>query len=627
MYGAATMASLSSPFKYERKHSCQYGSIDERQHPSPPHSDSSLPCGEEQLEHTLIPELSADINSGTSLLTIVVPLLILVLGLVNLSHSSHAFTSPASTAQLELHLAAATPALTAILPTNEKRKSDIVTTATTTPAPSTQVQRKKDKEHFFLAQLIDHNLDIDAPSNHFSQRYYEKADYFAGPGHPIMVIVGGEDDLWGILYPFVSENLAQDLGAFTLCPEHRFYGKSWPITYPNNDDLKQLLSPSQAMKDLVRLVKHKQYELGCSPDKDSASYCPVVTVGGSYPGFLSAMLRLVHPDAVDIAYASSAPILLYSQSADPEWYYEKVTHVAENASPGCATAVKEALIQVHADMSIPRNTANHVGLVSELALSIGVCRDTIPEYIVANPHVFADELLMVVNSRFADMNMDYYPPSSDTDLVSACQLFQNPTLTHVDKVRQFFETLMEDEAQAGLEKEDNSCYDLMWQLPAGPNATISGSDWSGMGPGKVAWIWDFQCCTLMPPVGFSEQSMFPFRPWTLEWLTDHCTRRFDVTPVIGGLVHELFGPDFTSFENLLASSKASKILFTNGLNDGWSVASILQNKSDTVQVINMESGAHHSELTHGGPSPNDPADVQLAHIRIKHLLELWLAEI
>jgi pimeloyl-ACP methyl ester carboxylesterase len=619
------MASLSAPFKYQRNRSYQYGSIDERQHPSPPHSDSSLPCGDEQGDNTVIPELPTAINSGTTLLTIVLPILVLVLGLVNLSLASHAFSSTASTAQLEFHLAAATQALAARIPTNEMRESDTETTAT--PVPSIQLLRKKDKEHFFHAQLIDHNLDIDAPSNHFSQRYYEKEDYFAGPGHPIMVIVGGEADLWGILYPFVSENLAQDLGAFTLCPEHRFYGKSWPNPSPNNNDLKRLLSPSQAMKDLVRLVKHKQYELGCSPDKDSASYCPVVTIGGSYPGFLSAMLRLVHPDAVDIAYASSAPILLYSQSADPEWYYEKVTRVADNASPGCATAVKKVLIQVHADLNIPRNTANQVGLISELALSIGVCPDTVPEYIVANPHVFADEILMVVNSRFADMNMDYYPPSIDTDLVSACKLFQNPTLIHMDKVRQFLETLMEDEAQAGLEKLENSCYDLMWQLPAGPNATISGSDWSGMGPGKVAWIWDFQCCTLMPPVGFSEQSMFPSRPWTLEWLTDHCTRRFDVTPVMGGLVHDLFGPNFSSFDHILSSGKASKIIFTNGLNDGWSVASILQNKSDTVQVINMESGAHHSELTHGGPSPKDPADVQLAHARIKHLLELWLADI
>mmetsp|Transcript_16277 Transcript_16277/g.23639 ORF Transcript_16277/g.23639 Transcript_16277/m.23639 type:complete len:137 (+) Transcript_16277:745-1155(+) len=34
-------------------------------------------------------------------------------------------------------------------------------------------------------------------------------------------------------------------------------------------------------------------------------------LGGSYPGFLSAMMRFLHPGVVDIGYASSAPLPLY----------------------------------------------------------------------------------------------------------------------------------------------------------------------------------------------------------------------------------------------------------------------------------------------------------------------------
>ena len=50
--------------------------------------------------------------------------------------------------------------------------------------------------------------------------------------------------------------------------------------------------------------------------------CPVITVGGSYPGWLSAMMRLRYPEVVDMAYAGSAPMLFYSQLVDQAAYYK-----------------------------------------------------------------------------------------------------------------------------------------------------------------------------------------------------------------------------------------------------------------------------------------------------------------
>lgn len=37
------------------------------------------------------------------------------------------------------------------------------------------------------------------------------------------------------------------------------------------------------------------------------------TAGGSYPGWLSAMMRIRYPEVVDISYAASAPLGFYSQ--------------------------------------------------------------------------------------------------------------------------------------------------------------------------------------------------------------------------------------------------------------------------------------------------------------------------
>ena len=71
----------------------------------------------------------------------------------------------------------------------------------------------------FFDQIVDHN--IHPSSNTFPQRYYENRQYWKGAGHPIFFIFGGEGPLERILYPFISEVLAQAFGAVTVNLEHR----------------------------------------------------------------------------------------------------------------------------------------------------------------------------------------------------------------------------------------------------------------------------------------------------------------------------------------------------------------------------------------------------------------------
>ena len=51
----------------------------------------------------------------------------------------------------------------------------------------------------------------------------------AGPGSPILCILGGEGAVppsTGIFYPFVTDVLAKRFNALVVQPEHRFYGTS-----------------------------------------------------------------------------------------------------------------------------------------------------------------------------------------------------------------------------------------------------------------------------------------------------------------------------------------------------------------------------------------------------------------
>jgi hypothetical protein len=161
---------------------------------------------------------------------------------------------------------------------------------------------------------------------------------------------------------------------------------------------------------------------------------------------------------------------------------------------------------------------------------------------------------------------------------------------------------------------------LRYELPNGKNATISSSDWSGVGDGVTGKMWDFQTCTeLVVRAGFSDKSMFIPRKWTLQWLTDHCQNRFGATPQPFRLM------DKWGFEDLVGNG-GSYILFTNGLHDGWSVASYLEDLSDTIVTVNIADGAHHSDLGHVFPL-SDTKKMARAHEEIKKVLAGWLVDL
>jgi len=457
--------------------------------------------------------------------------------------------------------------------------------------------KDEDKPRFYNNQLIDHN-DVD--SSTYAQKYYEKTDLFGGPGHPIFVILGGEDAVDQILYPYISQIVAEAFSGFTICIEHRFYGVSYPIKDPTNADLRRILTPAQAMADAVRLIRHKQAELGCGP-RGSSTYCPVVTVGASYPGFLAAMMRFVHPDVVDIGYGSSAPLYLYSHNHDQAAYFDKITDVADAYSRGCALAVRTALTEIN------ENLSNSEGSLEDLAENIGVCRESVPEYIDSS-EVLAQEIMAVAAAHFAESNMEFYPPTEDTEFAKSCRIFQDEKASSIEKMSSFLRM------REGFEK----CFDLTTEVPPGPHGKISGADWSGAGGDAAGFMWDFQSCTLIQEDGRSEHSMFPPRPWSLEYLTNYCELKYGYTPVPSALVEEFGFDDLT---------KTSRMLLTNGLHDGWSAASVLSSIAGSVEVVNIPNGAHHSDLTHELPSDVDTWDVKDAHRRIIIILGDWLKNV
>eukprot|EP00580_Thalassiosira_gravida_P006093 CAMPEP_0201631238 /NCGR_PEP_ID=MMETSP0493-20130528/5284_1 /ASSEMBLY_ACC=CAM_ASM_000838 /TAXON_ID=420259 /ORGANISM="Thalassiosira gravida, Strain GMp14c1" /LENGTH=574 /DNA_ID=CAMNT_0048102541 /DNA_START=159 /DNA_END=1883 /DNA_ORIENTATION=+ len=487
---------------------------------------------------------------------------------------------------------------------------------------SSEEGHDENQELFYEDQLVNHFDKTDTST--WSNRYYKSTNYFEGPGHPIFLIVGGEGALdHGMLYPFVTQHLAPHFGAAVIEVEHRFYGPYQPIMGRDATvaELVTLLTPQQAMADMIQLAKAFKNELGCSIyDRSSENYCPIVTVGGSYPGFLSAMFRVAYPDFVDISYASSAPLKLYDQTTDQAAYYDIVTKAAEHTSEGCADAVRSTLEEV-------KELIAEASSVKEAVVDTNMCLDTLPEYITTLK-TYSEDLMMAIAFSFANYDMEAYPPSEELGLYKACQVFQNDSTSPMDKVANFFRLMEgdveEEEAYPDLAAEESrDCFDLSIFLPDGNNPRIATSDWSGSGGGNDGKMWDFQLCTtLVDPIGFSEESMFPAREWTYEELTKYCQLRWgkEITPTPFALVTNLGFAD-------LVKTGTSRILFTNGLQDMWSGGSYLEDVSDSILALNFENGAHHSDLSHVGPSENDTEDIREGFVQVTGILETWLDEI
>lgn len=98
----------------------------------------------------------------------------------------------------------------------------------------------------------------------------------------------------------------------------------------------EAMNTQEALADAAELIRDTQKKRRCTEGRGTEFYCPVLVLGGSYPGFLAAMMRMRYPAVVDMAYASSAPLRFYSQEVSQYEYYAKVSESAERSMKGCA---------------------------------------------------------------------------------------------------------------------------------------------------------------------------------------------------------------------------------------------------------------------------------------------------
>jgi len=347
-------------------------------------------------------------------------------------------------------------------------------------------------------------------------------------------------------------------------------------------DIATQLTLRQTLQDALTIVHAKQKLLGCGP-RGTPTYCPVMAVGGSYSAFLAMLIRLEYPEVVDMAYAAGNPLTLYDHKVSPYTYYEYITKVAEQISPGCPKAVHEALVAIKADLeSIPQEE------LLKKVQEYNVC-PKLPKKIKTGK-ALAEAIIHFTSDKFGEYNMWYYPPSPNTVFAKGCSVFKNETQSVQERVKSFFSLM-----NFGSTK----CHDFAEEE--------EGDD-----------LWSAVCCYIIPQIGKSNETMWFPAKYSLKDNIRECKDKFGIDLDLNYLDKE-----FHLEKNL---ERGTRILLTNGMNDGWYATSQTEPiPGSGIVVKNFVTGSHHSELAHKLGVPDTP-EIAQAHVDIAELIGKWLQE-
>lgn len=164
----------------------------------------------------------------------------------------------------------------------------------------------------WFKQIVDHyNYQT---SSTWQQRYWVIDNFYNPKVGPVFVFICGEYVCQGV--PDARQwvvTMAQKLQGLILVLEHRYYGKSMPFGNSSLElDKMVYLNSEQALSDLAYFIQQMR-DTHTHKIVDNA---PFITIGGSYPGALSAWFRYKYPHLTIGAIASSAVVLAIEDFKD-----------------------------------------------------------------------------------------------------------------------------------------------------------------------------------------------------------------------------------------------------------------------------------------------------------------------
>mmetsp|Transcript_171836 Transcript_171836/g.545595 ORF Transcript_171836/g.545595 Transcript_171836/m.545595 type:complete len:591 (-) Transcript_171836:142-1914(-) len=483
-----------------------------------------------------------------------------------------------------------------------------------------------DKHYKFEVKWFEQKVDHinKQHSGRFWQRYfvYEKftETELDHTDYPLFVFCGAEQgDIYLEWQNFgFMLDIAREHGAKVLYLEHRFFGQSKPYgaeAFELSPDRVGLLSIEQSMADYVEIIKEYRGQ------------GPVLTFGGSLSGTIAAMMRIQFPTLIDMAFASSAPVLGVVGVADQFAWRKRLTdNFAELGGADCPGLVRRGF-----NAFVWRNPA-------KLREAFGICEKDVPD-------AHWDMLLGMAWQELENLGNFPYP-AHQSGIPLACT--QMREVGPADDAKIFAKLL--NLGPGG--RLPYKCLDLRrWALlaasPSAPGAAATrraagaagaatraatGAPPSALGTQVADWAvgWSYMACTeVVHPIGANNVTdMFPPYDWTVAGLNAMCEHAWKVAPDVNYLQRRIdvqverrgaYPPAKRT------KAVAGRILFSWGTRDPWGTMVPSRGWADDVEIVEVPGGGHCSDLQ--TPGPEDTEGMRRARANISAILGRWLMEV
>merc|ERR1712215_196349 len=434
-------------------------------------------------------------------------------------------------------------------------------------------------EEQYFDQVLDHFNAIDGRT--WPQRFWESWENYV-EGGPAFIMIGGEAEAspgwigYGQWYKWAEEN-----GAAMFLLEHRYYGKSRPTEDMSTENMRYL-SSRQGLEDLGHFM---------STMNGKYNLTNWVTFGGSYPGSLSAWMRLRFPHLVTGSVSSSGPLFA---KLDYFEYLQVVADALDTTGPGCNVALTEALTTVE----VMVGDSDNWEYLSSLYKLCDPLDGSNSMDVMSFMELLIDNLAGIVqyNGRYEE------------DIFSTCAIMTDESMgepiLRLAAVNDVMLSMGQDECL------DHSYASYLSQLT---NTTFGVS-----GVGRRQWTW--QTCTEFGWYQTTNQESGVYgHTLPLDFFEQWC--------------QDAFGDQFTHemMEKSVAASNieyggyepsVNNVVFVHGSIDPWHAMGVLEDLHEGAPSIYITGTSHCADMYEAKES--DPEELTAARIRIGNLVQSWV---
>ncbi|KAJ2148894.1 hypothetical protein IW145_003226 [Coemansia sp. RSA 521] len=439
---------------------------------------------------------------------------------------------------------------------------------------------------YWFPQPVDHFGSNNAT---WQQQYFVNATFYK-PGGPIYVHTPGEQSL---TTRFVDgthpTDLAQTTNALVVAIEHRFFGKSNPISDLSGSSL-QYLTIENALEDFASFVRSAKSHPSDVFRTAVSKNAKVVFFGGSYSGNVAAWMRAKYPRLIQGAWASSA--MLYGRL---DYYQFDQSFGQHLQALGCAEKFSQAIEAVD-DVLVSGSAADVVALQAKLGVPQLTPQDTAG-------------LLSGLNTLYS-----MAPVTTAKDFVydNVCSFFNNSSLAPIDAYARAIKAVIFSDGmtEQSLRQMGDTSYGL-------DNYAIDqpGRSWYYMG---CTWFGNWQTA----PPSSSGLSRYRSQLVNLSYFEPNCQRKFGSNVAIPVDVSAYNAKWFNTLRGV------SNIYYTSGSLDIWRDATVatstgnLLPSSPSSPVFTIDGATHSQDL--GEKQVNELASVTKARTIGDALVVKWI---